>query len=76
MSQDNASAQNPELEYVNNVLSLTRDQLGRAMNATTELEALVTFERKRNADLEAKVAELEEKLASVDSAKAKTATDK
>jgi BMFP domain-containing protein YqiC len=68
MSQDNPTS-NPELEYVNNVLALTRDQLGRAMNATTELEALVTFERKRNAELEAKIAELE-------SAKAKPATDK
>jgi BMFP domain-containing protein YqiC len=41
------------------------------MNATTELEALVTFERKRNADLEAKIAELE-----AAASKAKPATDK
>jgi BMFP domain-containing protein YqiC len=68
MAQDSQTP-NPELEYINNVLSLTRDQLGRAMNATTELEALVTFERKRNADLEAKIAELE-------ASKAKTDTDK
>jgi BMFP domain-containing protein YqiC len=41
------------------------------MNATTELEALVTFERKRNAELEAKIAELE-----ATASKAKPATDK
>jgi hypothetical protein len=70
MSQDTPTP-NAELEYINNVLSLTRDQLGRAMNATTELEALVTFERKRNADLEAKIAELE-----AAASKAKPATDK
>ena len=70
MSQDNQTP-NPELEYINNVLSLTRDQLGRAMNATTELEALVTFERKRNAELEAKITELE-----ATAAKAKPTTDK
>ena len=68
MAQDSPTP-NPELEYINNVLSLTRDQLSRAMNATTELEALVTFERKRNADLEAKIAELE-------ASKAKSDTDK
>jgi hypothetical protein len=68
MSKD-VPTPNPELEYINNVLSLTRDQLSRAMNATTELEALVTFERKRNADLEAKIAELE-------ASKAKPDTDK
>lgn len=70
MSQDTPTP-NAELEYINNVLSLTRDQLGRAMNATTELEALVTFERKRNAELEAKIAELE-----ATASKAKPATDK
>lgn len=68
MSQD-APTPEAELEYVTNVLELTRNQLSRAMNATTELEALVTFERKRNAELEAKIAELE-------AAKAKPATDK
>jgi BMFP domain-containing protein YqiC len=68
MSQD-ISNPKAELEYVTNVLGLTRDQLSRAMNATTELEALVTIERKRNAELEAKIAELE-------SVKAKSTTDK
>lgn len=70
MSQDTPTP-NPEVEYVTNVLELTRNQLGRAMNATTELEALVTFERKRNAELEAKIAELE-----AAAAKAKPAADK
>jgi len=71
MSEDNIATPtpNPEVEYVNNVLTLTRDQLSRAMSACAELEALVTFERKRNAELEAKIAELQ-------ASKAKPATDK
>lgn len=68
MSQD-VPTPNAELDYLNDVLTRTREQLSRAMNAIPELEALVTFERKRNAELEAKIAELE-------SAKAKPATDK
>lgn len=67
MSQDKLP--NAEVEYVNSVLSLTREQLTRAMSACAELEALVTFERKRVADLEARLAELE-------STKSKPETDK
>lgn len=71
MSQDKITAQAPnaEVEYINSVLKLTREQLGRAMSACAELEALVAFERNRNAELEAKIVELE-------SAKTKPASDK
>jgi BMFP domain-containing protein YqiC len=41
------------------------------MNAIPELESLVTFERKRNAELEEKIAKLE-----ATEAKAKPAADK
>jgi hypothetical protein len=48
-------------ELFNNVLGLTRDQLTKSMNLATELEALLMIERKKNQDLEAKLAELESK---------------
>ena len=46
-------------ELFNNVLGLTRDQLTKSMNLATELEALLMIERKKNNDLEARIAELE-----------------
>ena len=46
-------------ELFNNVLGLTRDQLTKSMNLATELEALLMIERKKNQDLEAKLAELQ-----------------
>ena len=46
-------------ELFNNVLGLTRDQLTKSMNLATELEALLMLERKKNKDLEARIAELE-----------------
>ena len=46
-------------DLFNNVLGLTRDQLTKSMNLATELEALLMIERKKNQDLEAKLAELQ-----------------
>ena len=46
-------------ELFNNVLGLTREQLTKSMNLATELEALLMIERKKNQDLEAKLAELQ-----------------
>lgn len=46
-------------ELFNNVLTITRDQLSKSMSLATELEALLVIERKKTADLEARIAELE-----------------
>lgn len=46
-------------ELFNNVLSITREQLSKSMSLATELEALLVIERKKTADLEARIAELE-----------------
>jgi BMFP domain-containing protein YqiC len=48
-------------EVFNNVLAITRDQLSKSMSLATELEALLVIERKKTAELEAKIAELEAK---------------
>jgi hypothetical protein len=44
-------------ELVANVLSVTRDQLSRAMALCAELEALLTIEKRKNADLTKKLDE-------------------
>jgi BMFP domain-containing protein YqiC len=46
-------------EVFNNVLAITRDQLSKSMSLATELEALLVIERKKTAELEARIAELE-----------------
>ena len=50
--------ENNQSELLNGVLTITRDQLTRSMSMATELEALLIIERKKTAELEAKVAEL------------------
>jgi hypothetical protein len=42
-------------ELVTNILSVTRDQLSRAMALCAELEALLTIEKRKNADLTKKL---------------------
>jgi hypothetical protein len=53
---------NNQSELLNGVLNITRDQLTRSMGMATELEALLIIERKKTAELEAKVSELESAL--------------
>ena len=48
-------------EVFNNVLAITRDQLSKSMSLASELEALLIIERKKTAELEAKIAELQSK---------------
>jgi hypothetical protein len=48
-------------EVFNNVLAITRDQLSKSMSLATELEALLVIERKKTAELEAKISELQAK---------------
>ena len=48
-------------EVFNNVLAITRDQLSKSMSLATELEALLVIERKKTAELETKLAELQAK---------------
>jgi hypothetical protein len=52
---------NDQSELLNGVLTITRDQLTRSMSMATELEALLIIERKKTAELEARIAELESK---------------
>jgi len=54
--------ENNQSELLNGVLAITRDQLTRSMNMATELEALLIIERKKTAELEAKVTELKAAL--------------
>jgi hypothetical protein len=49
-----------QLEVLGNIVNITREQLNRAMALNAELEALLTFERKKTQELEAKLAELDE----------------
>jgi hypothetical protein len=58
-TKDKMSESQGQQELFNNVLGLTRDQLTKSMNLATELEALLMIERKKNQDLEAKLAELQ-----------------
>lgn len=62
--------QQPTPEYLAGVLSVTREQLTRAMGVCAELEALVNIERSnsqqyetRISELQAQIAELQTKLA-------------
>lgn len=55
-------SENEQSELLAGVLNITRDQLTRSMNMATELEALLIIERKKTAELEAKVAELKTAL--------------
>lgn len=55
-------AENEQSELLAGVLNITRDQLTRYMNMSTELEALLIIERKKTAELEAKVSELKAAL--------------
>jgi BMFP domain-containing protein YqiC len=48
-------------EIITNILSMTRDQLSKSMAMSTELEALLLVERKKNFDLENRLAQLENK---------------
>lgn len=52
------SNNNENQELYNNVLSITRDQLSKAMSLSTELEALLVIERNKNAELESRLAAL------------------
>lgn len=45
-------------ELVTHLIAATRNQLSNAMNANAELEALLSIERKRSADLEQQLAML------------------
>jgi hypothetical protein len=45
-----------QIEVLGNIVNITREQLNRAMALNAELEALLTFERKKNQELEAKLA--------------------
>jgi hypothetical protein len=54
-------AEQDQIELIGNVLNITRDQLTRSMNLNAELEALLTAERSKNAELEKQLAELIEK---------------
>jgi hypothetical protein len=54
--------ENNQLEVLNGVLSITRDQLTRSMNLATELEALLIIERKKTSELEANITELKTAL--------------
>lgn len=45
-------------ELVTHLIAATRNQLANAMNANAELEALLSVERKRSADLEQQLVEL------------------
>jgi hypothetical protein len=54
-------AEQDQIELIGNVLNITRDQLTRSMNLNAELEALLTAERSKNAELEKQLAELTEK---------------
>ena len=53
-------ADQDQLELLGNVLNITRDQLTRSMNLNAELEALLTAERSKTAELEKQLAELTE----------------
>jgi hypothetical protein len=48
-------------EVYNNVLSVTREQLAKSMAIGAELEALLLVERRKVAELERKLAEVENK---------------
>lgn len=48
-------------EVYNNVLSVTREQLSKSMAISAELEALLLVERRKVAELERKLAEIENK---------------
>jgi hypothetical protein len=50
-------AEKDQSELLTGVLNITRDQLTRSMNLNAELEALLTFERSKNAELEQRLAE-------------------
>jgi hypothetical protein len=39
-------------DLYNNILGLTREQLSKSMNLSTELEALLILERKKTSDLQ------------------------
>jgi hypothetical protein len=51
-------AEKDQSELLTGVLNITRDQLTRSMNLNAELEALLTFERSKNAELEQRLAGL------------------
>jgi hypothetical protein len=55
-------SENDQSELLTGVLNITREQLTRSMNLATELEALLIIERKKTAELEAKVIELKTAL--------------
>lgn len=48
-----------QITVLTNVLSVTRDQLSRSMNLNAELEAILSMERAKTQELEAKLAELQ-----------------
>jgi hypothetical protein len=47
-----------QIAVLNNVLTITRDQLARSMNLNAELEALLAMEQAKTKELENTVAEL------------------
>jgi hypothetical protein len=48
-------------ELIANVLSVTRDQLNRAMALCAELEALLNVEKRKNAELTEQLADAKKK---------------
>jgi hypothetical protein len=47
-----------QIAVLNNVLTITRDQLARSMNLNAELEALLAMEQAKTKELENTIAEL------------------
>lgn len=47
-----------QIAVLNNVLTITRDQLSRSMNLNAELEALLAMEQTKTKELEKTLAEL------------------
>lgn len=48
-----------EATVFNEVLSITREQLGRSMSLNAELEAMLKVEQAKNEELQKKITELE-----------------
>jgi hypothetical protein len=46
------SENNEQAELIGNVLTITREQLTRSMNLNAELEAILTIERAKTAELQ------------------------
>jgi hypothetical protein len=58
-------------ELTTAVLGITRDQLSRSMNLCAELEGLLTLERKKYAELEARLVAANTKIEELSTPKSK-----